>query len=489
MQTSWQCIICGYIHLGSEAPHICPLCGAGKEDFSLYTLHAAAPETAPRLWRCINCEYIHDGDSPPELCPVCGAAKDAFDHTSSPDTPAAPAVKQNVLIIGGGIAALSAAEELRSLSSETDITLVAEEALLPYYRLNLTRYLAQAVSLRSLEIRPYSWYEKNNIKLFFGTKVQHINRVQKTVHCDDDSSLPYDKLIIALGAHPFIPPIPGSSLASVMTVRTVADAAAILKKLPTLDRCVCIGGGILGLETAGAIAKSGIQVELLEGSDWLMPRQLNKTAGELLAGYMQSIGVTVRTNTRVQEIIGSADCEGVLLESGEILPTKLVLITAGVRPNTHLARKTGLEVNNGLVVNNYMQTSDPDIYAAGDVTEHYGQLYGLWNIAQYQGKVAARNISGSATQFGGVPRSNALKVLNIDVFSIGITAATDASYRQLEHHQGSSYYMFLVRDGRIAGSIIMGDKTAALKVKQAVEKATTFVPEVLTSATSLLQQL
>lgn len=489
MKKSWQCIICGYVHVGEHPPDSCQICGASRDEFKeIFEKEQVPPATSPAYWRCINCEFIHQGDEPPRICAVCGADRDSFSVFEPSQNSSVSAGSEQVVIIGGGIAGLTAAEELRQLSPTVGITLITDENCLPYYRLNLTRYLAQAISKAVLEVHPAKWYDEHNITILT-EKATFIDTANKTVTLVNNQAIPYDKLILAMGSHPFVPPIPGNNLPNVMTLRTIADASRIADKLSSIKSCICIGGGILGLEIAGAVAASGVHVTVLEGAEWLMPRQLNKAAAVFLTNFLETIGVHVRTGSQIKEISGSGQCEGVLLETGEFLPASLVLIAAGVRPNTHLARKAGLDVHHGLVINNYMQTSDPHIYAAGDISEHYGTLYGLWNIAQHQGKVAARNLLGHTTQFGSVPRSNVLKVLQVDLFSIGEITASDASYTQLEKQTGNQYYMFLLRDNKIAGSIILGDKAISLKVKQAVEKESNFSPEVIHNIDRFLNHL
>jgi len=486
---SFRCVICGYIHNGDTPPEVCSVCGASAAEFELFAQPLVAPKKQSTFWRCLNCEYIYEGNEAPDLCPVCGVKRDNFEVYSLKDSNEVRTVTGNIIIIGGGIAGLAAAEEIRSRSADTTITILSAEKQLPYYRLNLTRYLAQEITKDNLMIHPDNWYEENKIKFISGQEVKTIQTVTKQVELQNGTTLSYDKLIVAMGAHPFIPPITGSKLTNVVTVRTVEDADYIVQRIPVTDHCICIGGGILGLETAGAIAKSGIKVTLVEGAPWLMPRQLNTQGAEVLKRYLAGIGIEVRENTKIKEITGHDLCQGIMLEDGEIIPAGLVIITAGVRPNTYLARKAGLEVDNGLVVNNYMQTSDANIFAAGDVTEHHGMMYGLWNVAQYQGKVASLNAIGIETQFGGVPRSNVLKILGLDLFSIGDINPIDGSYYNYEQEESDRYFNFVIRDGKIVGSIIIGDKALAIKVKQAVEKATHFPHDLHKDVNSIIRTL
>ncbi len=474
---SFRCMICGYIHVGDNPPENCPICGASAAEFELYedpslssSGKAHAEKEMTPAFRCINCEYIHDGLTPPAICPVCGMKEDSFEPYARPEQSGSTNADLRIVIIGGGIAGLSAAEELRKHATGAIITLVSGESHLPYYRLNLTRYLAGEADRSNLPIYPDQWYQDNRIELLLNREVTDIDKDGKFVILSDGTRIDYDRLLIAMGAHPFIPPIPGTQLENVRSVRRLEDADAILEQAKGARTCICIGGGVLGLETAGALARHGMKVTLLEGSDWLMPRQLNRKAARILKDFLLGIGITVRENSRSAEIKGQKSCEGVLLQTGEFLPADLVIITTGVRPNTYLSRKAGLEVDKGLVVDQHLCTSHPDIFAAGDVTEHHGTLYGLWNVAQYQGKLAAMNALGISTPFGGIPRSNTLKVLGLEMFSIGDFSASDASYQQIEWDEETRYVSLVLRDGRMVGGIVIGDKSLALQVKRAVEK-------------------
>ncbi len=489
MKKSFKCLICGYVHVGGEAPGSCPVCAASAAEFIAAEEEKAGGVESTGLWKCSICGYIHEGSEPPEECPVCTVKKENFiPHVQAPAA-SGTGEKARIVIIGGGIAGLAAAEEIRRNSAEAEITVLSSECRLPYYRLNLTRYLSGDIDGDSLEIYSGDWYQENRIKMVCGKEVAYIHKEKREVELSDNTAVPYDRLIIAMGAHALVPPIEGSSLQNVVAMRKVEDADFVMDKLGEIDSCICIGGGILGLETAGAIARSGVKVQLLEGAEWLMPRQLNKNASKVLKAYLKSIGVEVFENIRIKEITGSESCDGICLESGEVLAGQLVVITAGVRPNTHLARKAGLEVEKGLVVNSRLRTSDEHIYGAGDIAEHHGVLYGLWNVAQSQGKVAGLNALGIDTVFEGVPRSAILKVLDIDLLSIGEFTPLDGSYYQFEKEEGLSYYSFTVRDGKMVGSIVIGDKTAAIKAKQAVEKGAAFPLDSYGNADSILNKL
>ncbi len=430
------------------------------------------------------CGYVHRGPVPPERCPICGAARAEFEPYEEPsvqlapeagDSPgaagqdaSAPAIR--AVIVGGGIAGVSAAEAVRNASPDSSITLISCESHVPYYRLNLTRYLAGEIDVAALAIHPESWYGENRIELIAGREIVKLSADTRTVEFDDGRTMSYDKLILAMGSHPFVPPMPGTELDGVFTLRTSDDADAILERVEGGAACVCIGGGILGLETAGALAKRGGDVTLLESHAWLMPRQLNSEAAALLESHLSDLGVRFRKPARTQELRGTdGTVTHVVLQDRERIPCGIVIICTGVRPNTYLARKAGLAVNRGVVVDNHLVTSDPDILAAGDVAEHNGIVYGVWGPSQFQGTIAGLNALGIDTSFGGLPRSNTLKVMALDMLSIGQFAPEDGSYRVFQERTDDVFRHFVFHDGRMVGCILLGDTEPAPRVKQAIE--------------------
>ena len=472
---TWRCTVCGYVHQGEEPPDYCPVCGALRDDFEPYALPAApASAVQPVQWRCLNCNYVHDGDAPPEICPICGVARDRFEPVDAapPAGHADDAIR--VVIVGGGIAGVAAAQAVREAAPASSVTLLCSEPEIPYYRLNLTRYLAGEIQRDVLPIHPPAWYEDCGIDLRIGVGVRLLSPADKSMELETGESVPYDRLILAMGSHAFVPPMAGVDLPGVVTLRTATDAEAILERVRTDPRCVVIGGGILGIEAAGALGKLGVQVDLIESHEWLMPRQLNRPAAARLESHIAALGVRVRKPRRTKAILGDQAVSGILLDDDQRLEAPLVILATGVRPNTYLARKAGLEVDKGIVVNNRLRTSDADIYAAGDVAEHNGRLYGAWAPSQYQGNIAGLNAVGIPTEFGGLPRSNALKVLGVDLMSIGRFEPEDGSYEVLAAETERAFAHFVFHDGRLVGSILMGYPSLSGVVKHAVEGGTDF---------------
>jgi len=450
---------------------MCPICGSPRDAFESHTPEVkTAAVSKVQNWRCLNCGYVHSGPEPPELCPVCGAPQDCFEPLSDTAGKVAQVEKAGkVVVIGAGIAGLAAVEAIRTASPDTDVTLISKENRPPYYRLNLTRYLAGEINEEELSIKSQSWFEENRIELLLNAEVSKLNLTGKTIELHNSQSVSFDKLILTVGAHPFMPPFPGAYRDGVVNLRTLADAKEILKSDLTGKKCTCIGGGLLGLETAGALARRGAEVTLLEGHGWLLPRQLNQIAGEILAGHVESSGIKLRTKARTQEILGDERVRGVLLDDQSIIDTDLVVVATGIRSNSYLARTAGLDVNQGIVVDNLLKTSHPDVFAAGDVAEHRGLVYGTWAPAQYQGSIAGMNAAGANAEFGGIPRSNALKVLQLELFSIGQIEPADGSYDAIEKQIDEQYFRFVFHDSHLVGAILLGDAKLATQVKKAVE--------------------
>ncbi len=468
--SAWRCSVCGFVHQGAAPPDQCPVCGAPKSAFEPFQEVAPVASPVVQKWRCAVCGYVHEGPTPPDMCPVCGASRNSFEAVLVAEATAISAAKGgNLIIVGGCIAAVAAAEAARRSSPDLSITILSKETRLPYYRLNLTRLLAGEIE-DDLTIHPAAWYAEQRITIKTDCEVKALSPESSTLTLPDGSTMKFDQLILATGAHAFVPEIPGGQRPGVLTLRSFSDAQSILSSLKPGLRCTCIGGGLLGLETAGALARRGAQVTLLESHGYLMPRQLNRRAAEKLKDFINELGIQLRTEAQTAEILGDPQANSVRLKDGSLIPADLVVIAAGVRPTSYLARQAGLQVKNGVVVNPYLQTSHPQIRAAGDVAEYQGVLYGAWMAAQYQGSIAGLNAAGVPTLFGGLPRAHTLKVLGLAVMSIGRFEPEDGGDLVLEREGDRLYHRLVLRDNRLVGAVLLGDTSASAGVKQAIEK-------------------
>jgi nitrite reductase (NADH) large subunit len=465
-QKAWVCKVCGYVHYGPEPPAECPVCGVDSSQFEL-----VVEKMPQRAWVCKVCGYIHYGPEPPAECPVCGAPASEFELM--PDkAPAAPAVVKGtgmaVVIVGAGIAGVSAAEELRKTSPSAEITLISSEGELPYYRISLTHYLAGDIQPEQFAIHPESWYSDKQIDLRLGVEVTAINTVLKTITLSSGDVLDYDRLVLTPGARPFVPPIPGTNLGKVYTLRTRRDADNILA-ICHGARVICIGGGLLGLEAAGALVRQGAKVTVLETLNWLIPRQLNKKAAGIFQVFVERLGISVHTALKIKELRGDGIVKSVLLEDGSEFPADMVIISAGVRANTTLAVQAGVKVNQGIQVDEYMRTSQSGVYSAGDSTEHNGVLYGTWAPALAQGIIAGASAVKESMAFKPLPRSIVLKVLGIDLFSSGSIEPAEGD--TLIEQSGTDLYQgFVFHENVLTGAILLGDASASAEVKKAIEE-------------------
>ncbi|MBU0753564.1 MAG: FAD-dependent oxidoreductase [Planctomycetes bacterium] len=471
MTKNWKCEVCGYVHTGLEPPQSCPICGAERSVFSVLKGVQAPPAAkGSASWRCNICGYVHEGDAPPAACPLCGAESNLFQRIESAASPGSKSgEKRKIVILGAGIAGVTAAEQARNINASAEIVLVSKEKGFPYFRLNLTRYLAGEVTEDSLGMLDETWLRERRIEFIEGEGVE-IQRQARQVRLKPERLLSYGRLILANGAHPFIPPIPGHTLEGVRAIRTLPDVNALLAELTPDLKIVCIGGGLLGLETAGALAKRGCFVTVLEGSPSLLPRQLAHKAGTLLQRHMERMGISVHTEVKVEEIVGESSVHGVRLQNGVEIPADLVVFATGVRPNSSLARQAGLSVKAGVMVNDRMETSDPNILACGDVAEHSGVLYGIWPASFAQGNVAGINAGGGDAAFERFPPSNRLKVLDINLFSIGQFQPSDASFQMFEEDKNGTYTRLVYRDGKIVGANLFGNTDLTILLKDAVEQ-------------------
>lgn len=470
MTKAWKCDLCGYVHNGDEAPFFCPVCGADISYFSRLIIQTSPVQNITvENWQCSICDHIVSGSTPPDSCPICGASAALFHPYEAAKPTAAPVDIRKVVILGAGIAGLTAAEEARRQAAEVEITLISREPSLPYYRLNLTRFLAGEVAEEALLIQKQQWFEAQNISYLTG-EVLTIDRDARKVTLRGGKEIAYDRLILANGAHPFIPPIPGANREGVMALRTMENARQMISNLHPGCRAVCVGGGLLGLETAWALQRRGAEVTVLEGFDWLLPRQLPPAAAALLLSHLEKQQMKIECGIQVKEFTGDEAVHGVLLESGHEIPADLVVLATGVRPNSHLARQCGLKVHQGVVVNDRLFTSDAHILAAGDVTEHQGRVYGIWPTSYAQGLVAGANAVGGTSEFHGLPMTNRIKVLDVDLFSIGQIQAIDASTRLFEVVDDGNYRCLACHDGQIVGAALYGDMQLMGPLREAVEQ-------------------
>jgi len=369
-----------------------------------------------------------------------------------------------LVIIGKGMAATRLVDELaqRALGRHA-VAVIGAEPRLAYNRVLLSPLLAGEIDERDIELKPAAWWRARGVSTFYGRAASAIDRAAKTVTLEDGLTLPYGKLVLATGSKPLKPPFPGGDLQGVLTFRDTADVEAMRAYAERGARIVVIGGGLLGLEAAAGLASAGGRVTLLHLVDRLMERQLDAEGAAILSDAMAARGVTVRLNSATKGFLGSGKVEGVELQDGAIIPTDLVVIAIGVRPNVDLARAAGLGVDRGILVDDGLATDDPDIFSIGECAQHRGQVYGLVEPAYEQARVLAARLAGREATYAGSLLSTNLKVSGVGVFSAG-TVEPDEGDEVLVLRDPAMrvYRKFILREGRLAGCILLGDTSGAL---------------------------
>lgn len=365
---------------------------------------------------------------------------------------------EHLVIVGSGVAGVTAAEAARRTNPTLAITLLGQEPELPYRRLRLTPYLAGQETRETLLLRPRQWYRDHRINLLTDARVTAVDPEAHTLILRGTmGSLRYDRLVLATGSHPRRLPIEGLNRRNVVVVRTLADADAIMGALREGDACVVIGGGLLGLETAKALALRGGRVQVVEAQDRILPIQLDPRGSERLAEALRREGLGLHVGATLTGVAGEDRVVSVTLSSGTELAADLVVVAVGIAPTTHLAATAKCQVERGVVVDDCLATSVADIYAAGDMAQHQGRVYGIWPAAMAQGEAAGVNAAGGSAPFTGIVPFNPLKVVETRVYSVGATGAERPTDRELVLETPQAYKKLTLRDGRLIGAVLVGD--------------------------------
>ncbi|MFE0017637.1 nitrite reductase large subunit NirB [Mesorhizobium sp. NPDC059054] len=367
---------------------------------------------------------------------------------------------EKLVIIGNGMAPGRMLEHLLEAAPDRyRITIFNAEPRVNYDRIMLSPVLSGEKEYEEIVIHGDGWYIKHGIMLYKGHKIVGIDRAARTVTSDKGVTEPYDRLVIATGSVPFIIPVPGKDLPGVLSYRDLDDVGAMLLAAQSRDKAVVIGGGLLGLEAAAGLKERGMDVTVLHVMPTLMERQLDPAAGYLLQKQLEARGITVRTKANTRQIVGDGKVQGVELDTGEVIPATLVVMAVGIRPNVSLAREAGLEVNRGIVTDDRMQTSDPDIFALGECVEVDGRVYGLVAPLYEMAKVMAAKLAGADDRrFVHSDTPTKLKVTGIDLYSIGDFAdGEDREEIILRDAAAGIYKRVILQDNRIIGTVLFGE--------------------------------
>ncbi|MBI5923907.1 MAG: NAD(P)/FAD-dependent oxidoreductase [Betaproteobacteria bacterium] len=370
--------------------------------------------------------------------------------------------KQKLVMVGNGMAGCRTLEELLKLAPDMyDVTVFGAEPHPNYNRILLSPVLAGEMTLQDIVLNDLDWYKHNDITLHVGKKVTNIDRIKRRVIAEDGTVADYDRLLLATGSMPFILPVQGKDLPGVIAYRDIADTEAMIEATRHLRHAVVIGAGLLGLEAANGLKLRGMDVTVVHVADWIMERQLDKPAADLLMKSLEAKGLKFALGKQTSELIKgeSGRVAAVRFKDGDAIPAELVVMAVGIRPNFELAEKSGIYSNRGIVVNDTMQTYDPRIYAVGECAAHRGVAYGLVAPLFEQAKVCANHLS----QFGigryqGSVTSTKLKVTGIDVFSAGnFMGGEDCDEIVLNDPAGGVYKKLVLKGNQLVGAVLYGD--------------------------------
>lgn len=375
--------------------------------------------------------------------------------------------KMQLVMVGNGMAGVRTLEELLKIAPDLyEITIFGAEPHPNYNRILLSPVLAGEQTLEQIVLNDWAWYAGHGITLHAGCTVTEVNRARRTVHAvrstGEAVSVAYDRLILATGSNPFMLPIPGKDLDGVLAYRDIADTQAMIDAAARYRHAVVIGGGLLGLEAAHGLRKRGMQVTVVHAGEWLLDRQLDPMAGQMLQKALQERGMAFLMQAQTEALLGNAAgrVQAVRFKDGSEIPADLVVMAVGIRPNTALAESMRLHVDRGIVVGDTMQTTtDPRIYAVGECAAHRGIAYGLVAPLFEQGRVAANHLA----EFGigrylGSQTSTKLKVTGIDLFSAGDFMGGAGTEEIVMSDPGAGQYKKLVlKDDKLVGACLYGN--------------------------------
>jgi nitrite reductase (NADH) large subunit len=376
--------------------------------------------------------------------------------------------KMKLVMIGNGMAGARTLEELIALAPDLfEITVFGAEPHANYNRILLSPVLAGEQTIDDIMLNGVDWYAERGITLHLGKQVTRIDRRRRTVEAADGTIAPYDRLLLATGSNPVILPIPGNDLPGVITYRDIADTHAMIDAASRFKHAVVIGGGLLGLEAANGLKVRGMNVTVIHLAEWLMERQLDRTASDLLQKSLEERGLSFKLKTQTSELIAAPAAQGervcaVRVAAGgreETLPADLVVMAVGIRPNTALAESAGLHCERGIVVSDTLQTFDPRIYAIGECVNHRGIAYGLVAPLFEMAKVCANHLAHHGIgRYSGSVTATKLKVTGIDLFSAGnFSGGADCEEVVLSDPFGGVYKKLVIKDDKLVGGVLYGD--------------------------------
>ncbi|MEO2206750.1 nitrite reductase large subunit NirB [Paenibacillus pabuli] len=391
--------------------------------------------------------------------------------------------REKLVVIGNGMAGISTVEQILKLTSRYDITVFGTEPYPNYNRIMLSYVLEGSKTIDDIVLNDLHWYEDNGITLHTGTTVSRIDADNREVVTNEGTRVPYDKVIIATGSSSFILPVPGHDKEGVVGFRDIADCNMMLEAAKQYKKAAVIGGGLLGLEAAKGLVQLGMDVTVVHLMQDLMERQLDPQASAMLKAELERQGIRFKMGAQTAELIGGERVEGLRFADDTVLDADFVVMAVGIKPNTIVARESGMEVNRGIVVDDYMQTSLEGVYSVGECTEHRGVCYGLVAPLFEQGMILAKHICGVETApYEGSVVSTKLKISGVDVFSTGeFLDSPDHTVISHKDDWKRTYKKILLRDNIMVGAVLFGDVTDSAELQKLIKQRAEMTDELYAS--------
>ncbi len=427
--------------------------------------------TTEKRWKCVVCGEEFDGAKPPEICPACGASADQFIQVSQNVVTFSTDKKEKFLIIGNGAAGYYAADAIRKRNKQCDIEIISDEPYLTYYRPSISDGISEDLKDDTFYLSPKQWYVDNNITLTLGMKVESLRPEENRVSLNDGSFVRYDKLILANGSQNFMIPVPGVEKSGVFTLRNLKDLQAIKLSMKNAKNVVIVGGGLLGLEAAYEISKTGVSVSVVEVNGSLLTRQLDSESSLLLKTAVENQKIGVILSDCVLSIEGEKSVSSVKLKSGKTLQADLVLFSTGIAPNKSIANKTNIITNRGILVNDKMETNIKDIYACGDVAEFKGRVYGNWPASVEMGKAAGMNAVGETKSLSISLCAISFNAMGLELLSVGEILSQGSKSISIKDEKNNIYKKLFFTENILTGGILIGDNKSSAKLISAIEES------------------
>ena len=384
------------------------------------------------------------------------------------------------IIIGNSAAGIACIEAIRQKDKESKILVISNEDYPAYSRCLISYYLAGEIKEEKLIYRMQDFYQKNNLELLLNKKVERVDPKKNRVILEDKTSLNYDSLLIATGASPKFPQLPGIKKRNVFGFRTVKDAKEIDGQIPVAHTACVLGGGLIGLKCAYALKKRKLDVKVIVKSKQILSQMLDAAAANIVQKRLEENGLEVLLGVDAAEIIGNGDIKAIKLDSGKAIGCSVVVVGKGVKPNIDLIQDTSIEVNEGIRVNDYLQTNIPNIYAAGDVCESFDltlnaqAVNALWPVAIEQGKFAGFNMVGENLKYDGSMGMNSIEFFGLPVVSLGIYKIKEENgFKEIidSDPKSNCYKKLILKDNRLLGTILVGEiKNSGLFLRLIREK-------------------